>query len=88
MQLSSTSEADLRTHPLDSGGPSGVARDEALRYVASPLQDVRPEAVHLSRNTHLIDRFAMLNARADSLSRKDTVMPIDLIFDEIEKVGP
>ena len=65
-----------------------MARDETLRYVGPPLQDFCPKDVHISRNTHLIDRLYMLNARAGGLSRKDAVMPIDLIFDEIEKVGP
>lgn len=36
---------------------------------------------------HSLDRLAMLNARGGGIPRKDVVMPIDLIYDEIEKVS-
>lgn len=34
-----------------------------------------------------IDRLAILNARGGGISPKVFVMPIDLIYDEIEKVN-
>ena len=33
------------------------------------------------------DRLAILNARGGGISRKIVVMPIDLIYEEIEKVN-
>ena len=33
------------------------------------------------------DRLAILNARGGGISRKIVVMPIDLIYDDIEKVN-
>lgn len=46
-----------------------------------------PDEIDVLMNEQYADRFTMLNARAGGIPRKDVVMPIDLIYDDIEKVS-